>query len=131
MPVLATGASPQCDGIRRKPAHALRRRSEQPGQVRLDHEGDHAGQRWDAMAATGPCRGYLPGDRWFRCGWSAGQGARQLREVFEHVGLTRDVLFFRGITRLEQLKHLIGRRQIDAEFYWRALAVHEPEHHSK
>jgi hypothetical protein len=32
------------------------------------------------------------------------------------------MFLFRGFTRLEQLKHLIATRQIDADFYWRALA---------
>jgi hypothetical protein len=31
------------------------------------------------------------------------------------------MFFFRGFTRLEQLKHLIDTEQIDANFYWRAL----------
>jgi hypothetical protein len=29
------------------------------------------------------------------------------------------MFFFRGFTRLEQLKHLILTGQIDANFYWR------------
>jgi len=28
------------------------------------------------------------------------------------------MFFFRGFTRLEQLKHLIATQQIDADFYW-------------
>jgi nucleoside-diphosphate-sugar epimerase len=60
------------------------------------------------------CR-HLPG---FRCSWPAEAGARQLREIFERVGMTEEIFFFRGFTRLEQLKHLIGTRQIDTEFFW-------------
>jgi len=63
-------------------------------------------------------RRHLPG---FRCRWPAELGARQLREIFERVGMTEGVFFFRGFTRLEQLKHLIATRQIDARFYWRSL----------
>jgi nucleoside-diphosphate-sugar epimerase len=67
----------------------------------------------------------------FRCGWSAECGARQLREVFERVGMTTEFFFFRGFTRLEQLKHLINSQQIDGDFYWRPLEKRALEHHSK
>jgi hypothetical protein len=35
--------------------------------------------------------------------------------------MTEELFFFRGFTRLKQLKHLIATHQIDADFYWRAL----------
>jgi hypothetical protein len=35
--------------------------------------------------------------------------------------MTEELFFFRGFTRLEQLKHLITTQQIDADFYWRPL----------
>ena len=57
----------------------------------------------------------------FRCRWSAELGARQLHQVFSRIKMTREMFFFRGFTRLEQLKHLIGTEQIDANFYWRPL----------
>ena len=57
----------------------------------------------------------------FRCRWSAELGARQLHQVFSYIKMTREMFFFRGFTRLEQLKHLIDTEQIDANFYWRAL----------
>jgi nucleoside-diphosphate-sugar epimerase len=63
-------------------------------------------------------RRHLPG---FRCRWPAELGARQLREIFERIGMTKELFFFRGFTRLEQLKHLITTQQIDADFYWRPL----------
>jgi nucleoside-diphosphate-sugar epimerase len=61
----------------------------------------------------------LPG---FRCRWSAELGARQLRNVFERVGMTEETFFFRGFTRLQQLKYLIATRQIDGDFYWHSQA---------
>jgi nucleoside-diphosphate-sugar epimerase len=61
-------------------------------------------------------RRHLPG---FRCRWPAELGARQLREIFERVGMTEGMFCFRGFTRLEQLKHLIATGQIDGDFYWR------------
>src|SRR5690348_7806637 len=57
----------------------------------------------------------------FRCRWPAEAGARQLRDIFERVGMTDQTFFFRGFTRLEQLKHLIATAQIDGDFYWRPL----------
>jgi nucleoside-diphosphate-sugar epimerase len=59
----------------------------------------------------------LPG---FTCGWPAERGARQLHDVFESVDMTEEMFRFRGFTRLEQLKHLLATRQIDADFYWHA-----------
>jgi nucleoside-diphosphate-sugar epimerase len=58
----------------------------------------------------------LPG---FRCEWDARRGAHQLRQVFEQVGMTAETFEFRPYTRLKQLRHLIGTRQIDDEFFWR------------
>jgi nucleoside-diphosphate-sugar epimerase len=57
----------------------------------------------------------------FRCRWPAEAGARQLRAIFERVGMTEEMFLFRGFTRLQQLKHLIATQQIDSDFYWRAL----------
>jgi nucleoside-diphosphate-sugar epimerase len=57
----------------------------------------------------------------FRCRWPAEAGARQLRDIFERVGMTEEMFVFRGFTRLKQLKHLIATQQIDADFYWRPL----------
>jgi nucleoside-diphosphate-sugar epimerase len=58
----------------------------------------------------------------FECRWSAERGARQLHEVFSRIGLGKEMFGYRAFTRLQQLKHLIATRQIDAEFYWRPLA---------
>jgi nucleoside-diphosphate-sugar epimerase len=57
----------------------------------------------------------------FRCRWPAALGARQLRQVFSQINMTREVFFFRGFTRLEQLKHLIATGQIDTNFHWRSF----------
>lgn len=57
----------------------------------------------------------------FRCRWSAELGARQLREIFAYVAMTKEMFSFRGFTRLKQVKHLIETEQIDADFYWRPL----------
>jgi len=57
----------------------------------------------------------------FRCRWPAALGARQLRQVFSQINMTREMFFFRGFTRLEQLKHLIATGQIDTNFHWRSF----------
>jgi nucleoside-diphosphate-sugar epimerase len=67
----------------------------------------------------------------FRCRWPAELGARQLRQIFERVGMTEDMFLFRGFTRLEQLKHLIATRQIDGDFYWYPLEQHAREGYSE
>jgi nucleoside-diphosphate-sugar epimerase len=58
----------------------------------------------------------LPG---FACRWDARSGARQLREVFEHIGLTKDDFEAKNFTRLKQLNYLIRTNQIDDDFFWR------------
>ena len=59
----------------------------------------------------------------FQCRWSARRGAIQLREVFQRTGMTKETFFFRGFTRLAQLKHLIATRQINSDFYWQPIDI--------
>jgi hypothetical protein len=46
-------------------------------------------------------------------------GARQLREIFECIGMTRETFEYRAFTRLNQLKYLIDSKQIDDDFFWK------------
>lgn len=64
-----------------------------------------------AKIATG-----LPG---FACAWDARRGARQLRQLFEHVGLTEQGFRAPAHTRLEQLRHLTTTRQLEPNLRWR------------
>jgi nucleoside-diphosphate-sugar epimerase len=57
----------------------------------------------------------LPG---FKCEWDARRGAQQLFNVFKQIEMTEEVFFFKGYTRLEQLKYLIRTQQIDENFFW-------------
>lgn len=57
----------------------------------------------------------LPG---FRCERDARMGARQLREIFERIDMSRDTFEFRAFTRLKQLQYLIRTKQVDDEFFW-------------
>lgn len=58
----------------------------------------------------------LPG---FRCSYTPRDGARQLREIFERIGMPEETYKFRAFTRLKQLRYLQSTHQIDDEFYWR------------
>jgi nucleoside-diphosphate-sugar epimerase len=57
----------------------------------------------------------LPG---FKCSYSARDGARQFRELFERIQFGPDSYQFRAFTRLKQLKYLQATKQIDADFFW-------------
>jgi nucleoside-diphosphate-sugar epimerase len=59
----------------------------------------------------------------FHCQWSAEDGARQLRSIFERIDMKESAFVFRGFTRVKQLAHLIATRQIDAQFYWPELGA--------
>ena len=60
-------------------------------------------------------RSELPG---FACQFSARDGVRQLRQLFERIQLSADTFRFRAFTRLKQLQYLQSTAQIDGEFYW-------------
>ncbi|MBS0366456.1 MAG: SDR family oxidoreductase [Proteobacteria bacterium] len=57
----------------------------------------------------------LPG---FTCHFTAHDGVRQLRQLFERLQMPADVYRFRAFTRLKQLKYLQETRQLDPEFFW-------------
>ena len=59
----------------------------------------------------------LPG---FRCRWTALEGARQLRSVFERIKMSSEDFEAPPYTRLRCLKHLIETGQIDENYYWAA-----------
>lgn len=59
----------------------------------------------------------LPG---FDCRFTTADGARQLLETFEKVGLTREMFELRPFTRLHQLQHLIRSEQVDTHLFWNA-----------
>ena len=57
----------------------------------------------------------------FKTAWTAERGARQLRTVFQHIGLTREMFEAAPYTRLKELKHLRGTGQLDERLHWRGL----------
>ena len=57
----------------------------------------------------------LPG---FACSYTARDGARQFRELFERIQFGVENHEFRAFTRLKQLEYLQASRQIDDDFFW-------------
>ncbi len=55
----------------------------------------------------------------FKCRRDARLGARQLCELFERIGMSREMFEYRAYTRLRQLEYLLKAGQLDANFYWR------------
>ena len=60
----------------------------------------------------------LPG---FACRWTAPDGARELRRLFERIEFSSAEHQARSFTRLKQLNYLQRTRQIDEDLFWRAL----------
>jgi nucleoside-diphosphate-sugar epimerase len=58
----------------------------------------------------------LPG---FKAKYRAGDGASQLREIFEGIKFDADKFKFRAFTRLKQLEYLIANSKIDNDFFWK------------
>jgi nucleoside-diphosphate-sugar epimerase len=54
----------------------------------------------------------------FRCGYNVQKGVEQLHNVFEAIGLTRELFESPSHTRLKQMQHLIATKQIDEKFFW-------------
>jgi nucleoside-diphosphate-sugar epimerase len=62
----------------------------------------------------------------FRCRWTAADGARQLRRVFEHIGLSTELFEAAPFTRLRQLQALIEARQMDRALRWTECRLDHP-----
>jgi nucleoside-diphosphate-sugar epimerase len=77
--------------------------------------GQHGGDNRSYRIAFAKIQRHLPG---FRCRWSAERGAHQLFEIFQRIGMTKEMFAYRAFTRIEQLKHLLATGQIDKSFYW-------------
>lgn len=54
----------------------------------------------------------------FKCRYTARDGARQLRDLFERIQMTPEIYQFRAFTRLRQLQYLRATHQVDEEFFW-------------
>jgi nucleoside-diphosphate-sugar epimerase len=85
--------------------------------------GDLGGDNRSYRVAFDKINATLPG---FGCEWDAERGARQLRAVFERVGLTGEVFNAAPFTRLKALERLIATGQLDAQLFWTALEAEVP-----
>ena len=54
----------------------------------------------------------------FQCRHDAAAGARELRTIFEAIGLTTPTFEGPPFTRLKQLEQLIATGQVDSELFW-------------
>ncbi len=59
----------------------------------------------------------------FETKWTAERGARQLKAVFDRIGLDRAMFEAKPFTRLREIRHLRDTNQIDAELYWTTPAA--------
>ena len=57
----------------------------------------------------------------FKTSWTAERGARQLKAVFDRIGLTREMFEAPPFTRLKELKHLRDTGQVDNTLFWSKL----------
>ena len=57
----------------------------------------------------------LPG---FACSRTAADGARELRELFDRLGLSRELFEHRAFTRIKQILHLRRTNQINQHLFW-------------
>ena len=78
--------------------------------------GDNAGDNRSYRVCFDKIAKVLPG---FRCEWDADRGARQMRRLFEHIGMEPRDFNASPFTRLRELQRLLDTKQIDADFYWR------------
>jgi nucleoside-diphosphate-sugar epimerase len=55
----------------------------------------------------------------FKCKWTAADGVRELRGIFQRIEMSQDTFQYRAFTRLKQLRYLSATGQIDEDFYWK------------
>ena len=77
--------------------------------------GRNSGDNRSYRVSFGKIARALPG---FHCRWDAARGARQLRALFERIGMTNLVFESPPFTRLRELRRLIETSQLDSDLYW-------------
>jgi nucleoside-diphosphate-sugar epimerase len=80
--------------------------------------GEAGGDTRSYRVSFAKIREHMPG---FRTAWTAERGARQLRAVFERIGLDRAMFEAPPHTRLKELRHLRETGQLDARLHWRPI----------
>ena len=79
--------------------------------------GESGGDTRSYRVSFAKIRAHMPD---FATAWSAERGARQLKAVFDRIGLTRAMFEAEPFTRLKELKHLRATGQLDERLHWRA-----------
>jgi len=82
--------------------------------------GDSGGDTRSYRVSFAKIRAHMPE---FRCAWTAARGARQLKAVFERIGLTKEMFEAEPFTRLKELRYLQDTGQLDERLYWREFAA--------
>lgn len=77
--------------------------------------GESGGDTRSYRVSFAKIRAHMPE---FQTRWTAERGARQLRAVFERIGLTREMFEAEPFTRLREIKHLRRTNQIDQTLFW-------------
>lgn len=77
--------------------------------------GDSGGDTRSYRVSFAKIREHMPE---FETSWTAERGARQLKAVFERIGLTAAMFEAEPFTRLKEIKHLRATNQLDPRFFW-------------
>jgi nucleoside-diphosphate-sugar epimerase len=77
--------------------------------------GTMGSDRRSYQVGFGKIRQHLPA---FRCRRDARHGARELRDLFDRIGLTQAIFESRHFTRLKQLEYLLGHGRLDPDLRW-------------
>jgi nucleoside-diphosphate-sugar epimerase len=77
--------------------------------------GDSGGDNRSYRVSFAKIRKHMPE---FETSWTAERGARQLKSVFERIGLTPAMFEAEPFTRLKEIKHLRATNQLDPRFFW-------------
>lgn len=77
--------------------------------------GEQGGDTRSYRVSFAKIRAHMPE---FQTSWTAERGARQLKSVFERIGLTAAMFEAEPFTRLKEIKHLRKTNQLDPTLYW-------------
>lgn len=77
--------------------------------------GESGGDTRSYRVSFAKIRAHMPE---FKTSWTAERGARQLKAVFDRIGLTREMFEAPPFTRLKELKHLRDTGQVDKTLFW-------------
>ncbi|MBA3324858.1 MAG: SDR family oxidoreductase [Rhodobacteraceae bacterium] len=79
--------------------------------------GEHGGDTRSYRVSFAKIRAHMPE---FETAWTAERGARQLKAVFERIGLDRETFEAAPFTRLKEIRHLRDTGQVDPSLFWTA-----------